>query len=513
MLVVDSRHEQEPDEWLQQIRHTAGLKNLPPVHIITNIYERCDRKQNETRLKALYTGELDFYYFACNELESDELTVFKQALLNSASTQRHSVTKRLVDAGEHLAKTLKHDPVISIAALRKQVRKTFKEDELSDTLKQLEGLGYLVPANDQRKKYCLNPTWTIDHAYQFLHMPVVQSSEGLLDQDVFADKALELSETIAEKLEDKDYPKLNEQRIEYLESFIQGSGVCVALDQTRQFFFPDVAPTNEPEKYIKPVAECRAVIEFILPYIPIGLSAQLVCHWMQQTDINISTPNDVWREGFVLRNSQNENSFLIIRYQHRKAVISVDCFGEQEPIAALLKNFWAGLQEKINPIQADDVTPLIRMDQVILERNKHLVKATEWLDDASKIVATLDQIERLKHDVERGKTVTNNTMNNYGTMGIVSFGNENEIEQKDVVFTSFKEENHKELLLQAIQQVRVDYVHDLKADHHQQLVIMENQVNAGELQESWYQTLLPDLTKTAEVITVVAGIAGLLGLL
>ena len=317
---------------------------------------------------------------------------------------------------------------------------------------------------------------------------------------------------IAEKQEDKDYPKLNEQRIEYLESFIQGSGVCVALKKRNQFFFPDVAPANEPTQYVNPKAECRAIIEFILPYIPIGLSAQLVCHWMQQTDINITTPKDVWREGFVLREPENENNFLIVRYQHRKAVISVDCFGEQKAIAGLLKNFWKGLQDKISPINADDITPLIRMDRVILERDKHLVKATEWLEDATHIIKTLDRIEQLKRDVERGKTVTNNTMNNYGTTGIVSFGNKNDIEQKDVTFTSVKEENHTEILLEAIQQVRVDYVHDLRAEHHQQLVIMENQVNAGELQESWYQKLLPDLTKTAEFVTVVTGIAGLLGL-
>lgn len=65
ILVVDSRHEQAPDAWLQQIRHLTQAK--AKVLLVTNWHEACDTQQNETRLLRefpdLLTGHQFFLFF------------------------------------------------------------------------------------------------------------------------------------------------------------------------------------------------------------------------------------------------------------------------------------------------------------------------------------------------------------------------------------------------------------------------------------------------------------------
>lgn len=57
VLVVDSRHEQAPDEWLHQIRHLAGSQ--AKVLLVMNWYEGCETRQNETRLIREFPDLLD----------------------------------------------------------------------------------------------------------------------------------------------------------------------------------------------------------------------------------------------------------------------------------------------------------------------------------------------------------------------------------------------------------------------------------------------------------------------
>ena len=327
VLVVDSRHEQEPDAWLQQIRHIAQSSSLPPVLLVMNQYDDCHNRQNENRLRQLYGGKLDFFYFPCNKPKDEELAKFKQTLLHVAEQSRRSMTKSVLDAGELLKASLQQNPVIKRDSLRRRLAKSFPKGALNRVMNQLESLGYLVTVDPRKKDYCLNPTWTIDHAYQFLNLECVTKSLGKVDDDVFRDEAQAFAEELKNKADKagKDYPKLNSQSREFLYQFLFNSGVCIELDDNQNLFFPDRASANEPKEYVRLDDTHQIIFEFLLPFFPFGLTARLVNHWMQATKkAQIQSTDDVWREGFVLRQGED---YLVIRYQFRKASIRIHCNG------------------------------------------------------------------------------------------------------------------------------------------------------------------------------------------
>ena len=143
-----------------------------------------------------------------------------------------------------------------------------------------------MPVDTNKGDYCLNPTWTIDHAYQFLQLDCVKNSQGVVKRDDFGDAAWDLSKELKAKA-DNDYPELDATSTRFLLNFLQSSGVCIALNDNENLFFPDVSPANEPEikSLFGTLDKPQAVIEFLLPYFPIGLSARLVNHWMQDKNI------------------------------------------------------------------------------------------------------------------------------------------------------------------------------------------------------------------------------------
>ena len=539
VLVVDSRHEQEPDKWLQQIRHMTQSASLPPVLIVVNEYDNCENVQNEHRLQQLYRGgreqgELEFFYLRCNDPTDKRLKVFKQKLLDIAASATKSANRSVLEAGEKLKDQLAKSPVLSgeklAVLLDEQLPDDYSDKEKAGVVSQLEQLGYLVKAEKNKNAYCLNPTWTIDHAYQFLHLDCVQGNKaditddieqrGVVNKGTFKKEAYSLSAKIIKKAEkegsDKIIPELSDYNLDFLHGFLKDSGVCVALNDDKSLFFPDVAAANEPKSWMRFTGREQAAFEFLLPYFPFGLTARLVSRWMQDKEMRILSTSNVWREGFVL-SDKDPTCFLIIRYHYRKAVISIGCFGEQSRIAALISEFWQGLKELIKPINENDITVLPRMDKLILDEDKHLIQATEWLKNVGSIAETVntmkqqsEEIKQLKREGNQVTSIVNNTVNNSGTMGQTSAGSKNKLEQKEVSFSTLVQEDHKTILLEAIKQVHIDYGSQMELKHREQLLKMEQQVIEGKLEESWYEKISPNINTLTGAVGAIAGLIGLL---
>lgn len=519
ILVVDSRHEQEPDEWLQQIRHIAKSEILPPVLIIINEYDNCQNTQNQNRLRQLYKGHLEFFYFRCNDPEDKRIKKFKQYLLNIAATTTKSANKNVLEAGEKLKEKLYINPVLSraklLTLLSEYLPSNYSDKEKEVVVIQLERLGYLVKTKKKSRDYCLNPTWTIDHAYQFLHLDCVQYAKirGVVDIDTFETETYKLSLRLRKKSKrQKNIPQLNENSLSFLHDFLNSSGVCIALNDNKNLFFPDVAATNEPKSYINLIGSEKAFFEFLLPYFPFGLSARLVNYWMQDKNIHIATTNDVWREGFVLRDRKNKENFLIVHYFYRKAVISITCFGEKYNISRLISKFWKGLKILIEPINEADITVLPRLDKLILNEKKHLIKATEWLQSAESITYTLEsmkqQNDKIKY-LKKERTIV--TKINYNApVGQASVGDGNEFKQENITYFTLQSEHHKIILLQAIPQIYVDYGHKMELKHRQELTMIEEQITKGNIEKNLYDKVLPHINTVSGVVSAIAGVIGLL---
>lgn len=418
ILVVDSRHEQIPDEWLYQIRHLAKSKIMPPVLIVSNEYENCKNQQNERRLRRKFGDQLQFFYFPCNNPEHLGLKSFKQSLLAEASNSRHAINKLLLNAGSRLDSIFENDPVISRLALKNQLSDIVEPRRMDIVFNQLQGLGRLIPV-DGEQRYCLNPSWAIDHSYHLLYLDSIKDGNGVIRESDLESEIWNYFNNDKAK-NTGNYSPLIEGNVEDLLNFLKTSRVCIVLGDGNTLFFPDMAPVNEPED-IYDEQSPEVVVEFHLPYLPIGVAARLAHRWLREGSITIH-PDDIWRDGFILRWDKNQDSFLIVEYQIRKAIIIINCFGDREELADLLIEFWSGLKEEVAPIEAHEIFPMFRVDRRIFDTSQQgrvpLVEATEWFCDRDKILNTIEELKE--------KNINNSTVINYGHLEQVSQGDQNE---------------------------------------------------------------------------------------
>ena len=163
VLVVDNRHEQAPDEWLQQIRHLSEGKRTA-VMLVSNAYENCYNRQNESRLLREFNEylKLSFYYLSCNNPKDENLNIFKQELLNIAYESRHFITQNLLETGNQLELYFNNRPIISYKQLTSMLEiknlVTKNTQTIDNLLAKLKGLGRLVAIDTGGKRLCLDPS-------------------------------------------------------------------------------------------------------------------------------------------------------------------------------------------------------------------------------------------------------------------------------------------------------------------------------------------------------------------
>jgi GTPase SAR1 family protein len=182
VLVVDSRHEQAPDEWLHQIRHLAG--GLAKVLLVTNWYEKCETRQNEARLLREFPdllNESSFFYFSCHEPDAPGLQTFVQALEKASLESQRMVLKETLDVNEALQQQYQDDVFLDSADLDEIIEKVTGRVESVETLpNKLEQLGFLVRVDSDDQHYCLKPAWAVDNAYAVLYSPLLREAHGVL---------------------------------------------------------------------------------------------------------------------------------------------------------------------------------------------------------------------------------------------------------------------------------------------------------------------------------------------
>lgn len=353
VLVVDSRHEQAPDEWLYQIRHLAGSQ--AKVLLVTNWYEQCETRQNETRLLREFPGLLQrgsFFYFSCLDTHAPGFIAFMQALVHTSLDSQRMVMRETLDVQQTLEKQYQNDIFLKEDKLKTLIaEKTNRTGDTASTLRQLEQLGFLVRIEKGKSRYCLKPTWAVDNAYQLLYSPELRKANGILNlaalESVFADK-------------------LGEDHLEYLVCFMQERHLCRQL-QTGEgsYFFPDATMADEPPEVLQLLEqENKLTLRFDLPYLPLGFHARLVHRlFVPHNNVGISSPSEIWREGFVMR---AQDSRAVVQYLLRKNVIEMNLTGSLEDFASLLAEFHMHLKAVVvsgNDIRAEQIYPFVLLKQ------------------------------------------------------------------------------------------------------------------------------------------------------
>ncbi len=344
IIVVDSRHEQSPDEWLYQIQSLVGNKN-PPVLIVTNIYENCNVKQNETRLLREFPNLLtknSFYYFPCDNPQENHLIEFDgfiNELVVSALRNQRDVFSDMITIKNSMAKVFRDDVFISQNQLIDHIKTLplntpVEENKIEDLMEDLRSLGFIVRLKEKSdiEQYCLKPEWTVDKAYTLLHKLRETESNGL---------------AIANEI-DKLIGIETSNNTQKLLDFLIDRKLCYLLgqDKNKQYFFPDASSTDEPEK-VKDISyeNNRLQIRFSLPYMPLGLHARLVSKFFDFKEIKIQSPQDVWREGFIIK---DKNVQAVVSYYYRKSYVDFIFTGDIKHAEAIFDKLYKEIANCLN---------------------------------------------------------------------------------------------------------------------------------------------------------------------
>lgn len=385
VLVVDSRHEQAPDEWLHQIRHLAGSQ--AKVLLVTNWYEQCKTYQNKTRLLREFPDLLtvdSFFYFSCLDKDEPDFKRFVQSLVKASLDSQKMVLKETLDVQRALDAQYKDGDTVFVreSKLRELIAANIQDTKNTDsTLNQLQQLGFLVQVEKGNSRYCLKPAWTVDNAYQLLYSPILRQANGILNltalEQVFAGK-------------------VDEDHVEYLVSFLNERSLCIRLQDNGKYFFPDATQADElPLVGGLLNQQNKLTLRFDLPYLPLGFHARLVHKlFVPHSEVGIHNPQDIWRQGFILR--AGTTSQAVVHYLLRKNVIEMVLTGDLKVFSALLREFYTYLKAVLvspNGIRPEQIHP-----SVLFNQQSFSVHSGEGL---VKVLAQINSYEQLFQEIRK----------------------------------------------------------------------------------------------------------------
>ncbi len=397
IIVVDSRHEQAPDEWIYQIQNLVG-DNAPPVLVVTNIYEQCNLKQNETRLLREFPNLLtkdSFYYFPCNnpqENHQKEFNLFVNQLVEVARGNQHEVFSDIITIQKEIQTRLTHQIFIKQRQLISHIKqldlKVFSADsDEEELMEDLRSLGFIIRLKEGGSQFCLKPEWTVDNTYLLLHQLREKATNGLADENVVD----EIIDT-----DGNDYT-------EKLLNFLQDRKLCYLVDtnKKKQYFFPDASSTNEPAKAERILKEENKIqCYFNLPYMPLGLHARLVSEFsLADNGICIQyhdgDTQDVWREGFIVSNQDNSTQAMV-SYHCRKAYVDFTYTGEFNKAMVVFQKLYEKLLACFNGKKSLAVSLILSDKDEKSHYNMALEEFIDFMENIEGYKAFRDGLLRLE---------------------------------------------------------------------------------------------------------------------
>jgi len=344
VLVVDSRHEQAPDEWLTQIQHYAqgdGSSENVRVLVVTNAYEGIEREQNHSYLirkfKKLLTPINDqfpspFFTFNCTNPDDAEgaFNHFVEALLHACKDSQKNVMSTTRQAIGWLNGKFEADQkAVSVSDFAKQCFDMSTSDPQFQMEKNsLENLGFLVDLNKagvSNGYLVLDTKWITSVAYQAINHNALRKAGGKISRDDFKGEVLS-------QLEDADKNRVID--------FLQMQGVAYGFTEHNQamLFFPDAAPAAEPtniEQFVNTTSSDNPslqtlTLEYHLPAFPMGLKSFLAIELVKKCVVALRQDSvNVWRDGLLA--SFDNQVQIIVFYHQAKHIVELNCVYSGEP--------------------------------------------------------------------------------------------------------------------------------------------------------------------------------------
>ena len=321
ILVVDSRHEQAPDEWLAQIDSVTQGKGK--VILVTNQFDNITGQQNQVSLLRRFSRILrgnSFYHFSCLDCESNEFSKFFSHLVATCVDSQRQVfeltdkaireTKRIFDEGSQF---------VGMDVFKYKLQQALPEasiERIDELVGSLREFGRYVSVHEEDEDLCLRPEWVVNKSYELLNHPDILKEKGTIDE-------LQASLALMDPAKPEEDIRVLAKKVL---GFLVTQEVCVALDNGK-YFLPDAASPNEPS-HCQEVLNDQNAFEFFyeLKYLPIGVKAKIARSLILNESIEIDVTKDVWRDG-VFAQSANGDSKLVLIYQSRRGRIQLTVSG------------------------------------------------------------------------------------------------------------------------------------------------------------------------------------------
>ena len=426
VLVVDSRHEQAPEEWLGQIRaHTLGhQKRFLRIHpqnqamrtkvlLVTNVYDGVEREQNKTYLLRQYSDLLtddSFYTFNCTDADDQDAMFnhFVQKLINTCQESQRRIMARTHKAIDKLQAEFESENFIYTHQLADIFQMDDESEDWRDEKSSLENLGFIVPSGNDG--YCLKPAWITNTAYQAINHQYLRDRDGLVTY----------SQMLSEVLKgENDAEKITQFLIE------QKVARPIKHNDRDNLFFPDAAQSQEPydieQLLVKADDVEHVTIEYQFDTFPMGFKSHLAIGLLEKDNVFMSGDKPmIWRDGLCAEFKEHDVKALVFYH-----------LAQQKLLLKLIYSILPGEplddENQTEIAESSLAEPLKVVHDLITQRVNAipiLIDNFERLDESQRS-AIFDKIEGYKKvSQEKGE------VNNIGTQNIFEAPVENVIESQ-----------------------------------------------------------------------------------
>ena len=329
VLVVDSRHEQAPEQWLHQIKEVTN--NQGKVILVTNWFDKIERRQNRAALIRRFPQLLDeksFFDFSCIEIKSPGFKSFLNQLVSDCLNSTRKVFHQTRIAFDLIKDKYKSQNFLLRRELLIELQQLLpneSDEGIKHLIFKLSEFGRFVSVSSTDSSLCIKPEWIIDKAYQLLYHSNTLEKKGLVNTDDVADIIELTNEDIQEELASKILDFMVNQKVAVCMSKMEGDVSC--------FFIPDAAAIDEPHCVdLLLQGESNLIFSYELKFQPIGLRARFVAHIMANEEVKVSV-TEVWRDGIIVRSLKTDDC-VVVEYQQQN--INVTLAGDVQKTTHLL---------------------------------------------------------------------------------------------------------------------------------------------------------------------------------